>query len=80
MRFTYEYVKSVIETHGDTLITKKYNNYRQRLTIVCHKCKCQYEQTFQCIQRALSICIVYYVNVIDLQLRIKCHYKTLRIN
>lgn len=51
MRFTFEYVKSTIEQHGDTLLSTSYKNYRQRLEIVCHKCNCTYSQTFQCIQK-----------------------------
>lgn len=51
LRFTIEKVREVIEKMGDKLITTEYQNYRQKLVLICHKCDSEYEQSFQMIQK-----------------------------
>lgn len=42
---SYEYVKSYIESKGDTLISENYENSKQLLDIVCGVCNKDYKQT-----------------------------------
>jgi hypothetical protein len=47
MRYTYEIVKEYIETQCEELISTKYKNCTELLTIKCHVCSEEYEKGFR---------------------------------
>ena len=50
-QLTYEYVKSYIESKGDTLVSLEYGNNEGLLDIVCGVCNQQYKQTLDRFNR-----------------------------
>lgn len=50
-KLSYEYVKTYIESKGDTLVSNEYDNNKQILDIICGVCKKNYNQTFDHFQR-----------------------------
>lgn len=50
-QLTYEYVKSYIESKGDTLVSLEYENNKQLLDIVCGVCEFGYNQTLDRFNR-----------------------------
>jgi hypothetical protein len=59
-KLTYEYVKSYIESHGYTLVSKEYHTSTTLLVIVCGVCAKKYTQTFTRFQMGYRhpLCVI----------------------